>query len=335
MPGFPLLELPDEIIAIVFRCSKGAAARLRLGMACRTLRLASLQHKLWQNVHFHDEPSTAARLTDEALETLLRRVSARQHTVRLNLRDCFLVSGSGLKELVGSKVLRELDLRRGTGQASQPTGTLGNPAILNAQAIATLIQSCGWYALEQVYVGQAATRRAERNFFPSAAGIEAALRGLKQAQRRRRRRCDSCKLKSMDKESCPKPNCQTCKGPSVDVSRCTVCHKRSCGGKLDAKTKCPQMKSCDNCHWSACTACIDKTKAKGGMLFRKCKGCGKRVCKHRECKTELGECGRCGRAFCNECCEYCPERELILCDECYDESWSEWDSEGEEGWDDM
>tara|TARA_B110001452_G_scaffold30514_1_gene23936 strand:- start:4609 stop:5664 length:1056 start_codon:yes stop_codon:yes gene_type:complete len=351
MPGFPILELPDEIIAMVLRCSKGAASRLRLGMACKTLNAASMQRKLWQNVHFYDEPSTAAKLTDTALECLLRRVSARQYLVRLNLRDCFLVSGSGLGELVGSTVLRELDLRRGNGEpdgSTRPTGTAANPATLDASAITTLIQSCGVHALEQVYVGRAAYASVTARH-TIVSPIETSLRLLEQAKRRRRRRCDGCKLKSKDKESCPKPNCQKCTGPSVSVLRCSVCNKRSCGGKLDPKSKCPQMKSCGVCHWSACTTCIDKKKAEtGGMLFRKCHGCKLRVCKHKECKNTLQECEGCAKAFCEGCSVFCEERDMILCHDCEEEvDWSdedsydgfgdsdEYDSEGEEGWDDM
>lgn len=361
MPG-SLLDLPDEIIAMVFRCSKGAAARLRLGMACQTLRLASLQRKLWQSVHFYDEPSTAAKLTDTALECLLRRVSAHEHTVRLNLRDCFLVSGSGLTPLECSEVLRELDLRRGNGAHDplvlhhRPTAapsmvTHAYPARLNSHVITTLIQTCGRRALEHVYVGGPAAAQAVGPQGQTLS-IEPAVRGLEQAKRQRRRRCDGCKLKSKDKESCPKPNCQKCTGPSVSVSRCSVCNKRSCGGKLDPKSKCPRTKSCGVCHWSACTTCIDKRQTetggiRGGMLFRKCHGCKLRVCKHKECKPTLQECESCTKAFCEGCSVYCEARDMTLCNDCYDEEddWSdedgygfgdsdEYDSEGEEGWED-
>ena len=56
---------------------------------------------------------------------------------------------------------------------------------------------------------------------------------------------------------------------------------------------------------------------------------------------------RCAHAFCEKCSEYCEERDELLCNDCYDEEdWSdedefreagysdEYDSEGEEGWDD-
>ena len=134
----------DLMLAILQRLDLRALCRLA-GCSKLTQRLVYAQaERLWRRIDLGSWPhhpgegasNYLARLTDEALATILRRCNAHGVTTYISLRHCTGLSGAGLAPLRSSRVLQEIDLRTEDRHLYRP-----GPASLNNVAVVDVLRT--------------------------------------------------------------------------------------------------------------------------------------------------------------------------------------------------
>ena len=91
------------------------------------IRLGSAS-KQWSQLVYRETPGLwqaigcekMVSMTDKQLDAFLRRTNAKEVSQRIRLNYCFGITGTGLKPLHGSTILRMVDLRVGTFKTYKP-----------------------------------------------------------------------------------------------------------------------------------------------------------------------------------------------------------------------
>ena len=100
-----------------------------LGCCNRALHALSLRGALWKSIRF--PYFLGCNMTDVRLTKLLERVDGRNHVESISLTNCWQVNGTGLLPLVGSTVLKRLDLRREDIELGQVKRRMLTPQLSN------------------------------------------------------------------------------------------------------------------------------------------------------------------------------------------------------------
>ena len=284
------------------------------------------------------------RLNDASLRALLRRVDAKHTTNTIILAGCKQVTGAGLDGLVGSKLLRVLDLRFSLDKYQ--SSMMGVPDV---ESIRKIIMSMPPFfpkerptAGLQMLLGPFFADQNATNFralFMEGRGVSYEFLNsfrskVAHAMRNCMTPCSHCckpvsqQIISSCKEQ--KPGCSICKrdGPEEDHHTpegfeliaanlyCLQCKKVSCG-----QNDCPETLKCSDCDDQKCAKCHEMKSCKvcdrtycsnlcGGVWS--CYGCGlESSCETCDDVDGFLGCERCGDVkSCDSCnlvryCDYC------------------------------
>lgn len=297
------LELPDRIRSV----SSSKLLQKLIFQECSPL---------WRDIDFGAlEYESKVALTDDALSSLLVRVSAKTVTRSLNLNYCHSIKGTGLKPLSGSKVLEKLSAQQ------------GHSVSLDQGAVIATLRTMFPFNLFHVFLNK--THRPPLPVFLDF------IRDFRAARLQRARDqhivCSAChepvvndsrQLVANNSSGIPLTECGTCRldfcrhgSCRIGMVDCDCCGVASCGTCENIGQCCQCQNSyCENCDTIySCDDCPD-----GSGLS--CNGCSKTLC--GDCDETRGGsfryCDSCSEMFCWDCRQviFCPACDMNLCVQC-------------------
>ena len=225
------------------------------------------------------EKELAGRLTDDHLESMLHLADAVRGLQILKLAGCTNITGSGLRPLHGSRVLRQVDITlRGNHEAAKEEV---EETRLSKEEVVSFLQSLldgGGTALRDVSFQEAWARdpavvQWKENFVQYIAGCRVQCSKID---------CGNLVSSHETCYDCLNMICEPCSEEWDDVSGCLTVHCDRC---QRARCKeCATQQECWSCNYDGflCSGCMPVTKRCRSCNHSFC-GADKGYCEFREC----------------------------------------------------
>ena len=268
--------------------------------------------RLWREIRF-TRPA-AARLTDDALASLLTRVNARENCAFLSLRGCTGLRGRGLIPLTGSATLQFLDFRL----PLDAKGQLGRAVDANVvcQVLSSLGDSFASLLLPEKHGSATSVSGSgggmKEPWASQVAHIEEAMGRRAVREGARCTECDRSAAHLLEKRLEGQPRRSTRSGARTAEAYqylanmacpCSACGKRYCAhmrepeaGAEHSTWSCDEMNECSVCGHYFCNECEDN-------WMNDCEHCGERICS-RCPGGAMQYCRMCDRMCCHGCEKY-------------------------------
>jgi len=295
--------------------TKDMISLIRLASCSKALQRCVYREStfLWTTIDFTSvDEKFRNRLRDKALEALLRHTNTPPVTTELGLFSCRALKGSGLRPLLGSTVLQEIDLRFCCGQHDH------RDPIPDAKTICCTIKSMPPFVPTNTQGGIKAIRMDSYDFPRSVfmstirrtsislmTGLQRSL-GYKLANTLNCADCRTSLYNCLTPSEEPESSEKDLVSSEARRSFCFRCKDAVCG----RNDGCRKMQICADCNAQTCTSCAKE------------KPC--RTCSEWSCCSGMLTCEKCGLVQCDSCngdeivtheCSVC---RIVRCSSCQD-----------------